>query len=226
MVCSQSNFRILIKAVANPMLLEAQSYLKGVDPILGSVVDVIGDIKLKGRPANFDAFVRIIVSQQLSNKSANTIFKRVKALFPRKRITPEFLLHLGFDRLKGCGLSKSKTEYVLGLAEHFIKIPNEVSRIRRMEDVDALKTLTSLRGIGTWSASIFLLFNLKKPDIFPYGDVSLEKAISLLYGVKPKKKYTEVEGIISLWSPYRSLASLYLWEWIDRGQPELSRSEI
>lgn len=205
------------------MLVQAQKHFKLVDPVLSSVADVLGEIDIRYRPANFEAFVRIIVNQQLSNKAANTIFGRIREFSFNKRLTPEILNQIGCKQLKECGLSKSKIEYILGLASHFMENPNYLSQLKMMNEDEVVKSLTSLRGIGIWSSNIFRLFNLRQQDIFPYGDVSLEKAIYLLYGIKMDKKYRGADELIALWSPYKSIASLYLWEWLDQGQPELSK---
>ena len=203
------------------MLEKAKRHFRDVDPVLGSVVDIIGNIKLRYRPANFESFVRIIVNQQLSNRAAKTIFLRIKTLASPKRVTPESLEKIGYEKLKGCGLSKGKTEYVLDLAGTFKKNPGYITKLKKMDTDEVLESLTSHRGIGIWSADIFRLFNFRQHDVFPQGDASLEKAISLLYGINIDKKYSGIEDLICLWSPYKSFASLYLWEWLDQGQPEL-----
>jgi len=203
------------------MLEVAQNHLRKVDPIMGSVVEVVGDISLRYRPANFEAFVRIIVNQQLSDKAAGTIFNRIRKLFVNGRISPKKLLELDASQVKSTGLSNAKLTYILEIARHFIEKPNFIKQLRKMDDDRALDVLISLKGIGIWSANIFRMFHLRHADVFPYGDVSLERSILLLYGIEIDRKHRGAEDLISLWAPFRSVASIYLWEWLDQGQPNI-----
>ena len=205
------------------LLIVAVDHFRKTDPVLARVIDVIGDINLRYRPVNFEAFVRIIINQQLSNMAASTIFGRLQNLVESRRITPESVLSSDLVSLKECGLSRAKIQYILGLATHFINDPNFISKLRKMKGDEVLAALMSIRGIGVWSANIFRMFYLKDLDVFPYGDVSLKKAITLLYGVEFESKGLAAEQLVFSWSPYRSIASLYLWKWMDQGKPKNSQ---
>jgi len=204
------------------LLKVAVDHFRKIDLVLSGVIDVIGDMNLRYRPANFEGFVRIIINQQLSETVASTIFRRLQNLVQSRQITPEALLSSDPALLKECGLSYRKIEYILGLATYFADDPNFISKLKKMEGDEVLSTLMSIRGIGVWSANIFRMFYLKDLDVFPYGDVSLEKAINLLYGGKFENKKFNPEQLVSSWSPYKSIASLYLWKWLDQGQPNIS----
>lgn len=199
------------------ILLKARKHFEIVDPILGKVTKIIGEFELEYKPASFEALVRIIVNQQLSGKAADTIFTRLIQSLPNNNLTPEILLDVGFEKLKRCGLSTAKIGYILGLANYFAESPGFIKELEKMSYNDAFNKLTSFKGFGAWSANIFCMNYLKCFDVFPHGDVSLERAVKLLYG---SDKETTVKRIAS-WSPYRSIASVYLWRWLDGGQPKV-----
>jgi DNA-3-methyladenine glycosylase II len=205
--------------VNQPMLIEAKRHLKESDPVIGRLIESLGDIDLRHRPANFESFIKIIATQQLSDKAAKTIFSRIKSKCSENALSPKIIFNIGLEGLCECGLSNAKADYVIGIAMHFLENPNYINILKRTDSEAALESLMSLKGFGIWSASVFLLFNLQNVDIFPYGDATLQKAICLLYDVKINKKHGEEEKISKAWAPYRSIASLYLWEWMDQGQP-------
>ena len=201
----------------NPQLLKsAQMHFRRTDPTLYAVAECLGNIPIRSRRANFESFVRIIVNQQLSNSAAKTIFKRLKLLAKHKIITPSLINEIQIYELRSCGLSSSKSKYLKGIADFLLKHPRYIAGLKKMDEPEIVESLSSHKGFGEWSASIFRLFYLQEIDVFPTGDVSLEKAICRLYGLKSVKGSSLAKEIVSSWSPYRSIAAFYLWAWIDQ----------
>ena len=202
-------------------LLQAQDHFTSVDPIMTKLISLYGDVSLRQRNASFEALMRIIVSQQISEKAATTIFNRVSALYTSLPIIPEYILKTSYENLRGCGLSNSKTKYVFNIAEVFTKDPNFLSDLKESESEIAYNSLLNIKGIGDWTANIFLMFYLGDQNIFPYGDTSLIKAVNLLYGENINRRKSEKNKIVEKWSPYKTIASIYLWEWVDGGMPDV-----
>tara|TARA_Y100000590_G_scaffold465221_1_gene636904 strand:- start:2781 stop:3413 length:633 start_codon:yes stop_codon:yes gene_type:complete len=205
------------------ILKSAQTHLQKVDPTMLGLIRTIGDINLRTREPNFESLVRIIVNQQLSNKAANTIFERVKDACSCSPLTPQNILNLESKDFRKCGLSNSKTIFVKNLAELCENKPNFLAELNSLPTQQAHKELIKIKGIGVWTANIFLMFCLGREDIFPYGDVTLTKALNILYGIKLDRRIPQEDPTIERWSPFRSVAALYLWEWIDRGMPQIIR---
>lgn len=203
------------------MINKAKSHLSQSDPIMEKLIFTLDELEISYREPSFESLIRIIINQQLSNKAASTIFGRLHKLYSNKKFTPEDILKTNIDQIRSCGLSNAKTRYIQGIANHLIENPLFIEKLKKMPTEDAYSSLLKLKGLGPWSVNIFLMFNLKQGDVFPYGDVSLHKAIFLLYGKEIDNKNKGAEAIISKWSPYKTIASLYLWHWIDSGQPEV-----
>ena len=168
------------------------------------------------REANFESLIRIIAGQQLSSAAAYTIYCRLKQKFEDSVITPAMILGSSKEELLTCGLSNAKARYITLIAQAFEEQPNRIEELREMSAEDVLETLQRFKGIGIWSASIFALFYLHHPDVFVWGDVSLKKAIRLLYEEEDLSE-PQIEAIIQPWRPYRSTACLVLWKWLDKG---------
>jgi len=196
-------------------------HLKSADRIIAGLVEHFGEISLPKRTANFKSLMSIIVSQQLSSNTANAIMDKIEGECLENNVTPNTVLKLSTEQLRSCGLSKFKVRYVVGLANKLIEDQNYISDLLEMDADIALNSLIQLDGFGHWSASIFLMFYLDATDVFPRGDVTLERAMQSLYG-KKIPKYNSEDEIIMAWSPYRSLAAFYLWHWADNGKPKIS----
>jgi DNA-3-methyladenine glycosylase II len=205
----------------NIVTRSAQRYLSRTDPIMGVLVSMFRNIERPQRPANFSSFVRIIINQQLSSKAAETIFSRVETACNSSPILLDDILNCGQQKLRNCGMSKSKAKFVIDLAEQFKLEPNFIESLQSLPSEGAYKKLIEINGIGSWSANIFLIFYLGNKDVFPYGDSSLGKALLNLYGVNINRRRLDQVATVENWSPYRSVAALYLWEWIDSGMPKL-----
>jgi len=200
---------------------KARKALAAADPTMGALIERIGRIDLATRlrrrqeepPADaYGALLRAIVGQQLSTKAARTIYLRVVELFGGATPSPEQLLEASEEDLRACGLSGRKTEYVRDLARHVLSGELEVDRLDQLSDEEVVEEIVAVRGLGQWTAEMFLLFHLERPDVLSGGDLGIRKAIQLEYGLEEMPPPARVLEIGEPWRPHRSLASLYLWE--------------
>jgi DNA-3-methyladenine glycosylase II len=200
---------------------KARKALAAADPTMGELIERLGKLDVatrlrrrkEERPADaYGALLRAIVGQQLSTKAARTIYLRVLDLFGGATPGPEQLLEASEKELRGCGLSGRKTEYVRDLARHVLSGELELDRLEQLEDEEVIEEIVAVRGLGRWTAEMFLLFHLQRPDVLSGGDLGIRKAIQVEYGLKEMPTPTRVLEIGESWRPYRSLASLYLWE--------------
>ncbi|HET7588761.1 MAG TPA: DNA-3-methyladenine glycosylase [Solirubrobacterales bacterium] len=188
---------------------------------MAALIERVGKIDLatrlkrrqEERPADaYGALLRTIVGQQLSTKAARTIYLRVLDLFGGATPSPEQLLKASEEELRGCGLSGRKTEYVRDLAAHVLSGELELDRLEQLGDEEVIAEIVAVRGLGQWSAEMFLLFHLQRPDVLSGGDLGIRKAVQIEYGLEEMPAPTRVLEIAEPWRPHRSLASLYLWE--------------
>jgi len=190
------------------------SHLKTTDPVLLKVVMANGVILLPDTDTPFRHLVRIIAGQQLSVKAAATIYGRVEhRLGPG--FEPEDVLGVPDEEFRSMGLSRSKTLYVKAVAEAAGSNCVNFAKFHEQTNEEVIKFLTDIKGIGVWSAQMFLMFQLQRPDVFAPGDLGLKKAMSVLYGYpmdEPEKFWSEHAKV---WSPFRTLASLHLWKMLD-----------
>lgn len=203
------------------MSAKARKALAASDPTMAALIERVGKIDIatrmkrrkEERPEDpYGALLRAIVGQQLSTKAARTIYLRVVDLFDGTTPTPEQLLEAPEEDLRGCGLSGRKTEYVRDLAAHVISGELELDRLDRLGDEEVIEEIVAVRGLGRWTAEMFLLFHLQRPDVLSGGDLGIRKAIQIEYGLEEMPTPTRVIEIGEPWRPHRSLASLYLWE--------------
>lgn len=193
---------------------DAINHLKK-DKVLVHLIDKYGEdiaVQYWAQSEGKDLFldlVEIIVGQQLSMKAADSIFARVKKLFNGK-ITPKKLVEVEEEVLRQCGLSYSKARYIKGVGEAIDKKEFNPESLREMTNEEVLEKLVTLKGIGPWSAEMFLMFSLRRKDVFSAGDLGLRKAIANLYGID-REDLTAMEKLATIWSPYRTLACRYLW---------------
>ena len=192
--------------------------LAASDPVMAALVERHGELSVEGRrrrrPA-VDAYgmlLRSVIGQQLSVKAAATIYDRVLALFGGRTPPPEKLLEVEPQELRDVGLSWRKVEYVRDLAEHVLSGELELDRLDRLSDERVIAEITAVRGFGLWSAQMFLIFFLERPDVLPTGDLGIRKAAQAAYGLDQPPGPAELERIAEPWRPHRSLASVYLWE--------------
>jgi DNA-3-methyladenine glycosylase II len=183
------------------------------------VIDEVGDPgdPRRGRPADrYGALLRAIVGQQLSTRAARAIYGRLIERFGGRPPTPEEVLATDPDELRAAaGLSRAKVAYLRSLAEHVRDGSLELDRLEELPDEEVIAELTAVRGIGTWSAHMFLMFTLGRPDVLPVGDLGLRRAVMVRYGLPELPAPAVIERIAEPWRPYRTLACLYLWRSLD-----------
>ena len=182
------------------------------DPVLAEVIKRVPAPQSYGRGTHFQFLVESIISQQLSGKAADTITTRFKKLFPRKRFpTPADLLKTPTVKLRSVGLSGQKVKYIKELAKHIQNRNIKLHRVKSMTDQEIIEQLIKVKGIGQWTAEMFLMFSLQRPDVFSYGDLGLRNAMQKLYKLKKHPTPKQAAKISAKWSPHRTLASRYLW---------------
>jgi DNA-3-methyladenine glycosylase II len=199
----------------------AREELAAADPTMAALIERVGEIDLETRlrrrseerPADaYGALLRAIVGQQLSTKAARTIYGRVLDLFDGGTPAPERLLEAEEADLRAAGLSGRKVEYIRDLASHVISGELELDRLGELSDEEATEEIVAVRGLGAWTAEMFLIFHLERPDVLSGGDLGIRKAVQVEYGLDEMPAPARVLEIGEPWRPNRSLASLYLWE--------------
>jgi DNA-3-methyladenine glycosylase II len=193
---------------------KAINHLKKCDPVLRGIIESVGPFRMEYGPPEFHSLAEAIVYQQLNGKAAITIFKRFAAL-AGEPLTPEGILKLTDEQLRSVGLSKQKSAYLKDLAAKTASGLLDFSRLREMPDEEVIKHLTQVKGIGVWTAQMFLMFTLKRPDVLPTGDYGVQAAIKKHYRKRKLPKPKDMEKIARAWAPYRSTACWYLWRSLD-----------
>jgi DNA-3-methyladenine glycosylase II len=191
----------------------AKRALARKDPVLGGIMRRHPKVFMMRRGEPFMTLARAIVGQQISVKAAQSVWDRVVACVGE--VTPEKILVKQRPVLRACGLSDRKTEYIADLAQHFADGRIHVHRWPRMGDEEIIAELVEVRGIGRWTAEMFLMFNLLRPDVFPLDDLGLQKAICLAYYKRRKVSPNTLRRLGETWRPWRSVATWYLWRSLD-----------
>jgi DNA-3-methyladenine glycosylase II len=204
----------------------ARTALAAADPTMAALIERVGTIdiatRLKRRSEErpndaYGALLRAIVGQQLSTKAARTIYLRVVDIFDGVTPSPEQLLAAKEADLRGAGLSGRKVEYIRDLASHVLSGELELERLNELSDEEAIEEIVAVRGLGQWTAEMFLIFHLERPDVLSGGDLGIRKAVQIEYGLEEMPTPERVLEIGEPWRPHRSLASLYLWESLAAG---------
>ena len=196
-----------------PYWLRAKRALAKRDPVLGAIMRAHAGVFLVRRGAPFMTLARAIVGQQISVRAAQSVWDRFLAAAPE--MTPGEVLALDHARLRGCGLSARKAEYIADLARHFSDGTIHVQRWPEMDDEAVIAELVRVRGIGRWTAEMFLIFNLLRPDVFPLDDLGLQKAIRRAYFKGRSVSLARMRRLAASWEPWRSVATWYLWRSLD-----------
>jgi len=207
-------------AMRPPFWTQAKRRLSTADPVLAAIIRRHPRIALGSRGDAFQTLARSIVGQQISVKAAAAVWTRVRGACGE--VSPQRVLRRRAATLRACGLSERKVEYLRDLAAHFTDRRIDQARLRRLSDEQVIEQLTDIRGIGRWTAEMFLIFNLQRPDVLPLDDLGLVKAVgrhylpehepaSLLRG----EGRQQVVDLASRWVPYRSVATWYLWRSLD-----------
>jgi DNA-3-methyladenine glycosylase II len=193
---------------------KAINHLKKSDPVLAAIIEKIGPCKMQFGEPTFHSLAEAILYQQLNGKAAVTIFNRFTAL-AGDPLTPEGILKLTDTQMRGVGLSKQKTSYLRDLSEKTKAGLLELERLPELTEQEVIEHLTQVKGIGVWTAHMFLMFTLRRPDILPTGDYGVQAAIKKHYGKRKWPKPAVMEKIARPWVPYRSIACWYLWKSLD-----------
>ncbi|MEE2789161.1 MAG: DNA-3-methyladenine glycosylase 2 family protein [Myxococcota bacterium] len=193
---------------------QAKAHLRSVDKRLGRLIDIYEEPPLSSKGKLFETCVHSIVGQQISASAAQAVWQRFVQLVGE--VTPQAVLAHDEDALRNIGLSRRKAEYVLGLAGNRALL--EQTPWATLDDATVIKTLTSVRGVGPWTAQMVLMFCLLRPDILPLGDIGLIRGVEALYADGGRLSVDEVEQIARPWQPYRTVATWFIWRSVD-GEP-------
>ncbi len=184
------------------------------DPVMDQIIADIGPCEFKARKGYFQSLVRTIISQQISWQAANTIRNRVYGVLENK-VTPERVLQVSDDELRAAGLSPQKVAYVKDLAQHFYDKRINVRKLKYQSDEEVLQEITAVKGLGVWSAEMFMMFALGRMDVFSVQDIGIQRAIHNEYGLRKRPSARRMLEIARPWRPYRSIAMWYLWRKVD-----------
>ncbi len=193
---------------------QAQQHLSHADPVLAEIISRHGPCTLQPQRQYFVALAEAILSQQLSVKAAATIFKRFKEKL-NGQVTPEKILQLRLPQFRAVGISRQKTSYLRDLAENWQGGRLAPRRFMKMNDEEVIAALTQVKGIGQWTAEMFLIFSLLRPDVLPVGDLGFRNAVQRAYGLRKLPEAKRLEQIATSWRPYRSVATWYMWASLD-----------
>ncbi|MFJ3045238.1 DNA-3-methyladenine glycosylase family protein [Herbaspirillum chlorophenolicum] len=192
---------------------EAKAELMKRDRIMRKIIPQFGDLQLTVRGDAFTTLARSVTGQQISTKAANAVWQRFLEACPK--CTPAQVIRTGLDGLAACGLSRRKAEYILDLANHFKAKTVHPDKWIEMEDEDVIAEMIQIRGIGRWTAEMFLIFNLLRPNVLPLDDFGLLKGISISYFSGEPVSRSDAREVAANWEPWRTVATWYLWRSLD-----------
>lgn len=190
---------------------DAEQHLIRVEPKFERLIQMYGPCTLSPKTDYFRVLCGSIISQQLSTKAANTIYQRFSTLFPEAIVTPEIVLSLDVEQLKQIGCSTAKSTYIKNLAEKTIEGLFDFMEKKDVSSEDIIQELIKVKGIGRWTAEMFLIFALNKPDVLPVDDLGVKKALQVFWGLESMPDKTMMNAKTRKWTPFRSIASWYLW---------------
>jgi 3-methyladenine DNA glycosylase/8-oxoguanine DNA glycosylase len=198
----------------------ALAHLTAVDVRLADVIRRVGPFRLVPRASgtHFDAVCRSIIYQQLSGKAAATIHDRVLGLYGGRAPLPAELAATSDEQLRGVGLSRQKLSYLKDLASRVATSELPIESLHELPDEDVIESLVRVKGVGRWTAQMFLMFRLGRPDVLPELDLGIQKAIQRVYGLRKRPLPERVVKIGAAWAPYRTVASWYLWRSLEIGE--------
>ncbi len=198
------------------MYHKAKKHFKKVDPQLHRAALLYTIQDLKRSPTVFKDVVQTIIGQQLSGKAADTIFGRLEARMPKKKVTSENVLRLRKTALRACGISGAKSNAIRDFAQKVKTGELNLKKLPLLTDEEVRECLTRVKGIGPWTAEMILMFSLGREDVFSHGDLGLRKGLVALYGFKKFPNEKKLETLVGAWSPYRTYAARVLWKIADR----------
>ena len=197
---------------------KAIRHLKASDPVLAAIIEQVGPCRMQYDEPGFHSLAEAIVYQQLHGKAAATIFKRLTDLAGHP-LTPAGILALSEQQMRGVGLSRQKLSYVRDLAAKAHSLELDFAGLPGLPDQDVIKQLTQVKGIGVWTAHMFLMFSLRRENVLPTGDLGIQMAMRKHYRKRGLPKPLQMEKIARCWEPYRSVACWYLWRSLDVKTP-------
>jgi DNA-3-methyladenine glycosylase II len=200
--------------VHHQAMRKAILHVKKSDPVMRAIIERVGAYRIEYGKPTFHSLAESILYQQLNGKAAVTIFKRFTDQ-TGDPVTPEGILKLTDAQMRAVGLSKQKTAYLRDLAEKTKAGLLDFRKLENLSDDEVIEHLTQVKGVGVWTAHMFLMFSLRRPDILPTGDYGIQVAIKKYYRKRKLPKPKDMEKIAKAWSPYRSIASWYLWRSLD-----------
>jgi DNA-3-methyladenine glycosylase II len=189
----------------------ALKHLKKSDPVIAGIIQRVGPCAIQYREPSFETLVRSIVYQQLSGRVASVIFGRLHAAAGEETLTPAGIMKLRPEKMRKLGLSGQKTLYIRELAKHAKRGSIVFENLHEADDAAVIEHLTRVKGIGVWTAQMFLMFALRREDVLPVADLGIRSAIKKAYGLNDLPKPPEMERIAAAWKPYTSIACWYLW---------------
>ena len=201
-------------------LRKAADHLKQGDSRLAAVVERVGPCRIKFADPTFPELARAIVYQQLNGKAAASIHARFEAACGRSGVTPKSILRLDVEGLRANGISPQKASYMLDLAAHTAAKRLNFSTLPRLADEDVIAQLTQVKGVGVWTAQMFLMFRLGRPDVLPVLDLGVRKGVQKAYRLRKLPDAKRIEKIAAAWAPDRTVGSWYMWRVLELGAPK------
>ena len=201
----------------------ALKHLRSADPVMKDVIRRVGPFGLEPQPNRFRMLARSIISQQISTAAARTIRGRLEALIGTQRFTAASVARLSREQLRSAGLSGQKAEYLHALAGAVSERTLRLDRAARMADEELIEHLTAVKGIGRWTAQMFLMFSLGRPDVFPHEDLGIRAAIKNLYGLSAMPDRHTCHRVAEPWRPYATVASWYCWRSLELAKRDAGR---
>ena len=206
-----------VGSLADPRIWQkGVRYLKKSDPILARIIDKVGPVKFELDDDHYEAVVGSIIFQQLAGSAAKAILNRFKQLYGGRVPSPREYLSTDVEKLRGSGLSPQKISYIKDLAERLENGTLDLKRLETLPDEEALNELDDVRGIGRWTAQMFLIFKLGRTDVLPVDDLGLRKAARKAYRLRTLPKRDRFEQLAEKWHPYSSISTFYLWKSMEK----------
>jgi len=210
----------LLRLKSASSMKRAVDHLKKSDAILASIITRVGPCKMAYREPTFEMLARAIVFQQLNGKAARTIYGRLEEA-AGGALTPQGIQNLSVGEMRRAGLSRQKLGYIRDLAEHAISGKVDFTRLPAMSDEEVIEALTDIKGVGIWTAHMFLMFSLRRPNVLPVGDLGVRMAIQRFYCKRKLPTPKQIEQIARSWHPYCSFAAWYLWRSLELPKEKL-----
>lgn len=197
------------------LVTKATRHLRRRDPVLRPVIARVGPVTVKLEKNRFQSLVRSIIAQQISGKAARSIWLRLHETVRPRKVTADVIAAIPIEQLRTLGLSPQKASYIHDLAAHVADGRVRLNRAHRLTDDEIIEELVQVKGIGVWTAQMFLIFSLGRPDVFPHGDYGVRAAIRNLYGLADLPGKQQSMEIAEPWRPYASIAAWYCWRSLD-----------